>query len=124
MQENPLIDKFIFAPSLEMEYEVVIGMFSSDHDSSCCEWHELDFDSTKLDFETAKHFLSKVDKIEVTWVEGMGINIRMYDWEKEYCIFVPWRGSNNWYYGDNIELTISLPNWEKRTYDCTSYQNY
>jgi hypothetical protein len=89
MQENTLIDSYVFSPSLEMEYNTVIGMFSSDHCQSCCEHHELDFDSTAQDFETAKEFISKVDKIDVSRVEGFGINIRMYDGGKEYCISVP-----------------------------------
>lgn len=107
-----------------MEYEKVIWIFSSYHNSSCCEWHELCFDETKEYFETAKQFISKVDKIEIKWTPWMGITLRLIDWEKEYGIFVPWRGGNNWYYGDNIELTVEMPNGSKRVYDCTDYQDY
>lgn len=124
MEENTLIDTFLFSPSLEMEYDKVIWMFSSDHDQSCCESHELDFDSTKQDFETAKEFLTKVDKIDISKVPGFGINIRMYDGAKEYCISVPWRGSNNGYYGDNIDLIVKLPSGEERTYDVSECQDY
>lgn len=122
--ENALIDTFTFSPPLQMEYNKIIGMFSSDHQSDCCEWHYLDFDSTKQDFETAQQFLTKVDMIDISRVEGAWINIRMYDWEKEFCIHVPWRWSNNWYYGDNIELIVKLPYWEVKTYDVSECQNY
>lgn len=122
--ESVLIDTLEFNPPIPMEYDKVIGMFESTHDSSCCEWHELDFDSTKLDFETAAQFINKVDKIEIKWIEWMGINIRLFDWNKEFPIFVPWRWSNNGYYGDNIELIVTLPSWETKSYNCTDYQNY
>ena len=122
MEENILIDTFTFSPPLPMEYDKVIGMFSSDHYQDCCEFHYLDFDSTSQDFETAKEFLSKVDKIDVSKVDGAGINIRMYDIDKEYCIHVPWRGYNNGYYGSNIDLIVKLPNWEVRTYDVSECQ--
>lgn len=122
MTENTLIDSFLFNPSLPMDYNEVIGMFSSDHWQSCCESHELDFDSTKAEFETATKFLNKVDKIDISRVEGMGINIRMYDWAKEFCIHVPWRGSNNGYYWDNIDLIVNLPSWEVKTYDVSECQ--
>lgn len=69
MEENILIDTLVFSTPLEMEYDKVIGMFSSEHDQDCCEHHELDFYSTKKDFETAQEFLSKVDKIDITGVE-------------------------------------------------------
>lgn len=107
-----------------MNYKDVIGMFSSHHDQSCYESHYLDFDSTEQDFETAQDFLSKVDKIEITWVPWMGINIRMYDDNKEYCIFVPWRGYNNWYYWYNIDLIIEMPDGSELEYDCSDYQDY
>lgn len=120
--DNVLIDTFTFSPELPMEYNKVIWMFSSDHYQDCCESHELDFDSTKQDFITAKEFLTKVDKIDISRVEEAGINIRMYDWVKEYCIFVPWRGYNNGYYGDNIDLIVKLPSGETKTYDVSECQ--
>lgn len=122
MIENVLIDTFTFSPELPMEYDKVIWMFDSDHDQRCCESHYLDFDSTKQDFETAKEFLSKVDKIDISKVDGAGINIRMYDWIKEHCIHVPWRGYNNGYYGSNIDLIVKLPNGDKKTYDVSECQ--
>lgn len=124
MIENVLIDTFTFSPELPMEYDKIIWMFSSDHYQDCCETHELDFDSTKQDFETAKEFLSKVDKIDISRVDGAWINIRMYDWDKEYCIHVPGRGYNNWYYGSNIDLIVKLPNGDTKTYDVSSCQDY
>lgn len=63
--ENIFIDTLEFNPPLPMEYNEVIGRFSSSHDSSCCESHELRFDETKQYFDTAKQFLDKVSKIEI-----------------------------------------------------------
>ncbi len=121
--ENILIDTIEFNPPLPMEYKEVIGRFDSTHDSSCCERHELRFDETKQYFETAKQFISKVDKIEIKWTPWMGITLRLIDGEKEFWIFVPWEGSNNWYYGDNIDLHVKLRDGSVKTYDCTEYQN-
>ena len=121
--ENILIDIIEFSPSLPMVYEEVIWRFSSDHQSCCCESHELCLDEAVAPFETAKQFLSKVDKIEIKWTPWMGITLRLIDWKEGFPIFIPWRGYNNGYYGSNIELTIDMPNGSKRVYDCSDYQD-
>jgi len=121
--ENVLIDTLEFNPPLPMEYDKVIWMFSSYHDQDCCESHQLCFDETKDYFETSKQFISQVEKIEIKWTPWMGITLRLIDWKKEYAIFVPWRGSNNWYYGSNIDLIVKMPNGEIKEYNCTEYQD-
>ena len=121
--DNVLIDTLYSAPSLPMDYNKVFWMFSSHHDQDCCEWHEIDFSSTPNEFETASQFLTKVDRIDISWVDGMGLNFRMYDGDKEFCIFCPWRGSNNGYYGSNITLIFDF-NGSVTEYNVSSYQSY
>lgn len=122
-QENILIDTIVFNPPLPMEHDKVIWMFSSYHDQDCCEWHEIDFSDSKTMFDTAKDFLNQVDKIEIKWTIGAWITLRMADWNKEYAIFFPWRWSNNWYYGSNIDLIVRLPDWSTKEYDVSAYQD-
>ena len=106
-----------------MNYEDVIWIFSSYHHWDCCEWHELDFEWKEVEFETVKQILSKVDKIEIKWTPWMGITLRMYDSDKEFGFFIPWRGSNNGYYSDDLSLIVSLKNWFKKEYDIREYQD-
>ena len=121
--ENVLIDTIEFNTPLPVNYEDVIGMFTSEHDSDCCEHHELDFEWKKEEFETVKQFLKKVDKIEIKWTPGMWITLRMYDREKEFWFFIPWRGYNNGYYSDNLTLIVKLKNGFEKRYDIREYQN-
>lgn len=121
--ENIFIDMLYFNPPLPMNYEDVIWMFSSSHDSSCCEWHELDFEWKEEEFETLKQFLWKVDKIEIKWTPWMWITLRIYDWAKEFWFFIPGRGSNNGYYSDNLTLDVKMKNWFCKSYDIAEYQD-
>lgn len=120
--ENIFIDTLIFNPPLPMNYEDVIEMFSSKHQQDCCEYHYLDFEWKKEEFETVKSILSKVDKIDIKWTPWMGITLRMYDWEKDFWFFIPWRSDNNWYYSENLQLIVTLPNWFIKKYDIEEYQ--
>lgn len=120
-----MIDTLIFKTPLEVEFDKVIWLFSSDHDQNCCEHHYLDFEWKKEEFETAKQFLTKVDKIEISWVEWMGVTFRMFDWDKEFPFFVAWRGSNNGYYGSNIDLIFAgVDGIASKTWSVTKYQDY
>ena len=40
-------------------------MFDSDHESDCCEWHYLDFDSAEADFKIVEDTLEYIDTIEI-----------------------------------------------------------
>ena len=124
MKDKILIDTIIFKNPLEVDYEEIFWMFESDHQSNCCEWHELDFDNSEQDFKMVEDMLSKIDKLEIYWEKWMWVTFFFYDWEKRVWVFVPWRWSNNWYYWDNIELIISTPdNWIFE-YDVSEYQDY
>jgi hypothetical protein len=117
MAENILIDTLEFNPPLEVDYKTVIWMFDSYHDRDCCERHELDFEWKEQEFELVKSILSKVDKIEIQWVLWMWIALRMYDGEKDFWFFIPWRWSNNWYYSSKLNLIVTLPGGVKLEYD-------
>lgn len=122
-QDNILIDTLEFNPPLPMNYEDVIWIFSSSHDWDCCEWHELDFEWKEGEFEMVKSILSKVDKIDIKWTPWMGITLRMYDWQKEFWLFIPWRWYNNWYYSYNLTLIVEMPNCEQKRYNIREYQD-
>lgn len=123
IQENVLIDTIVFNPPLPMEYDKVIWMLSSYHSRDCCENHYLDFEWKWPEFETAKQFLSKVDKIEISWVPWMWISLRMFDSTKEFPFFIPWRAENNGYYSNNLALIVTLQNWLKKEYDISLFQD-
>lgn len=123
MKDKILIDTIIFLIPLDTDYKKVFWMFSSTHAQDCCEWHELDFDSSEQDFKMVQDMLTKIDKLEIYWEEWMWVTFYFYDWEKRVWVFVPWRWSNNWYYWNNITLIIKLPNWFTKEYDVTEYQD-
>ena len=117
------IDTIEFNVPLVTDYNKVFWMIDSDHIQSCCESHYLDFDSSEQEFELVSSMLSKIDKIEIYWEEGMGITLYFYEWIKRVGIFIPWRWYNNGYYGDNLELIITTPNNWTYQYDISEYQD-
>lgn len=122
--ENTLIDTLEFTEWLNVNFKEIFWMFSSHHNSDCCEWHELDFSDSEKQFELVEKALTKIDKIEIYWEENMWVTFFFYDWEIRVWIFVPWRWSNNWYYSNDLTLIVELLNWFKKEYDITEYQNY
>ena len=117
------IGTITFNEPLNTDVELIGNMLSSDHEPCCCEWHELDFDSFKQDFNIVKDILSQIDKMEIYWEEGMGITFYFYDGEKRAGIFVPWRWDNNWYYSDNLTLIVDTPDGRYFEYDIREYQD-
>lgn len=93
-------------------------MLSSDHSQDCCERHELTFDDlTMADFDGLEFdldgdtFFRRIDGfgIELTPVHGHSVKI-------------PGHGSNNGYYGTNLDLCIDGPGFSK-TFDITECQD-
>lgn len=75
----------------------------SDHDQSCCESHYLDFANLDIsDFDGLEFDLTSDDFFNR--VEGYGIELKPIN---GHVVRVPGYGSNNGYYGSNIDLIIA-----------------
>lgn len=75
----------------------------SDHDTSCCESHELTLtDLTLDDFKDLEFDLTNDNFF--TRIPDYGIELNPI---KGYSIKIPGHGYNNGYYGDNIDLVLS-----------------
>ena len=93
----------------------------SNHDQDCCEWHYLDFadldisDFDGLEFDlTNDNFFNRV--------EDYGIELKPI---KGHVVRVPGYGSNNGYYGSNIDLMISDTNDKTvKRYDVSECQKW
>lgn len=124
MKENILIDTIEFEEHLDVDYKKIMWMFSSDHSETCCEWHELDFSSAESDFRMVEDILDYIDKIEIKWTIWMWITLFFYEGDKRVWVFVPWRGENTWYYSSDLDLNIIFPNWDRKRYDVSEYQDW
>lgn len=75
----------------------------SDHDSDCCEHHELTFNNLTIkDFEDLEFDLSNDDffkRIPYYGIELVPI--------KGHSVKIPGHGYNNGYYGSNIDLVLT-----------------
>jgi len=82
---------------------------SSDHESDCCEWHEIDFsDLTIEDFNDLEFDLT--DENFFNRIEGYGIELTPI---KGHSVKVPGYGYNNGYYGSNIDLILEGEGFKK-----------
>ena len=93
----------------------------SDHDQDCCENHYLDFADLNIDdFEGLEFDLTKDDFFNR--VEDYGIELKPI---KGHSVKVPGYGSQNGYYGSNIELIIKDINGKTvKSYDVSECQDY
>jgi len=93
----------------------------SDHDSDCCEWHELDtegidFDEVKdLEFDTSLPLEELIEK-----VDGYGIRIKS---SNNFPLSIPGYGYNNGYYSDNLTLYLTQGN-RNESLDITECQEW
>jgi hypothetical protein len=91
----------------------------SEHDTDCCEHHYLDFadldisDFDGLEFDlTNENFFNRI--------EDYGIELKPI---KGHSVKVPGYGSNNGYYGSNIDLVIADSNGNKiKSFDVSTCQ--
>lgn len=97
-------------------FENGIKLFSN-HESDCCESHDLYMgDLTMKDFEGLEFDLS-TDTF-FTKIEGYGIELNPIS---GYPVKIPGHGSNNGYYSTNLTLYLSGEGFEK-TFDITECQ--
>ena len=93
----------------------------SNHDQDCCEWHYLDFadldvsDFDGLEFDlTNDNFFNRI--------EDYGIELKPI---KGHSVKVPGYGSNNGYYGSDIDLIIADINSKTvKSYDVSECQKW
>ena len=101
-----------------IEFEQGYNLYS-DHFQDCCENHELTFDDLTLqDFEGLEFDLSNDDffkRILDYGIELIPIN--------GHSVKIPGHGSNNGYYGSNIDLVIEKDNIEIKRYDISECQD-
>ena len=94
---------------------------SSSHDSDCCEDHWLDFAETSKDGEAIGLTLD----LDGQWfreVPGYGIEL-VPAVPDRHPIRVPGYGSNNGYYGSNIDLLLTSPDGKVQTWDVSECQD-
>lgn len=91
----------------------------SNHDSDCCEHHELTFtDLTIDDFKDLKFDLSNDNFFKK--IPNYGIELIPI---KGYSVKIPGHGYNNGYYGTNIDLVLEYPDFKPyKRYDITECQ--
>lgn len=91
----------------------------SEHESDCCEHHELTFsDLTLKDFEELEFDLSKDNFF--TKIPDYGIELNPI---KGWSVKIPGHGYNNGYYGINIDLVIVDSEGKKyKQYDVSECQ--
>lgn len=93
-------------------------VLNSYHDSDCCEFHYLSIKDLSLeDFDGLKFNLSNDDFFER--IPNYGIALKPI---KGFPVRIPGYGYNNGYYSSNLDLVITSPTGEKRTYDITDCQ--
>jgi hypothetical protein len=83
---------------------------SSSHETECCEYHWLDFDS--LDFNEIEDAIFDFSKPWFEKVEDYGIRLLPVNM---HPIAIPGYGSNNGYYSSNLTLNLKTP---------TGYQDF
>lgn len=99
--ENLDKSKVIKVDSEGITFDSGIFLYS-DHSQDCCEWHELTFsDLTIDDFKDLEFDLTKDDFF--TKIEDFGIELNPI---KGFSVKIPGHGSNNGYYGTNIDLVL------------------
>jgi hypothetical protein len=90
----------------------------SNHDSSCCESHYLDFEHISIDdFEGLDFDLSNDNFFEA--VDGYGIRLVPTN---GFPVPIPGYGYNNGYYSTELELVLSSPDGNRRVFDISDCQ--
>jgi hypothetical protein len=90
---------------------------TSDHCSVCCEIHYLNFEDLELsDFEGLEFDLSNENFFKK--IDGYGIELLPIN---GHSVRVAGMGSNNGYYGTNIDLVLENEG-SKKIYDVTECQ--
>ena len=91
---------------------------TSTHSRNCCEHHYLDFsyvifDEVKdLEFDlSGDNFFKRIDDYGIELIPTNNFSVK-----------IPGYGSNNGYYGSNIELVLQIPDAPNRTYDVSECQ--
>lgn len=94
-------------------------MLYSDHEQDCCEVHYLSFsDLTLEDFEglefdlTSDSFFERIEDYGIALIPIVGHPIR-----------IPGYGSNNGYYGSNIDLVIEVNHKVFKRFDVSECQS-
>ena len=92
----------------------------SNHDADCCEHHWLDFSEAArdgeligLDLDLSGEWFRRVDGYGIELLPAMG---------DRHPVRVPGYGSNNGYYGSNIELILRRPTGERHIWDVSECQ--
>lgn len=93
----------------------------SNHDQDCCEWHYLDFEDLDIsDFDGLEFDLTNDDFFNR--VEDYGIELKPIN---GHVVRIPGYGSNNGYYGSNIDLIIADANGKTiKSYDVSECQKW
>ena len=93
----------------------------SDHQQDCCEHHYLDFSDLIIDdFDDLEFDLT--DENFFNRIEDYGIELKPI---KGHSVKVPGYGSNNGYYGSNIDLVIENKEGKViKTYDISECQEW
>ncbi len=90
----------------------------SEHESDCCEIHELDFEHITIDdFDGLEFDLSTDNFFER--VKDFGIRLLPTN---GHPVPIPGYGYNNGYYSHQLTLIVELPNRSTRYYDITECQ--
>ena len=90
----------------------------SNHESSCCESHYLDFEHISMDdFEGLDFDLSNDNFFEA--VDGYGIRLVPTN---GFPVSIPGYGYNNGYYSTELELVLSSPDGNRRVFDISDCQ--
>lgn len=97
--------------TLENGYEL-----SSEHESDCCETHDLSF----TDAEGLIGFPIDLDSEWFKRIDGYGLELVPAD--ARHPCRVPGYGSNNGYYGTNIDLVLRLHGRILQTFDVSECQ--
>jgi hypothetical protein len=92
---------------------------TSNHDSDCCEIHELNFDELELDeFKDLKFDLSNDQFFRR--IRGYGIELMPIE---GHSVRIAGHGYNNGYYSDELELVLSFEDGTTKVYDVTECQH-
>lgn len=92
---------------------------TSNHDSDCCESHQLNFQELTLsDFEGLKFDLTN-EKF-FNRVDGYGIELLPLH---GHPVRIAGHGSNNGYYSTQLDLVVTHPDRTRKVYNITECQD-
>ncbi len=100
-----------------IEFDKGLKLYSN-HDSACCESHELWFDDLTIeDFKDLSFDLSKDDFFKR--IPNYGIELIPI---KGWSVKIPGYGRNNGYYSDQLDLILTDGKDFNKSYDITDCQ--